>query len=60
MNYIELEDEQTLKDWLQEYEKPENQDKYILPNCMYGYESIRRELLRRDRIRGIMEDFNNE
>lgn len=56
-NSIEIESEETLKDWLTEYNKPENQEKITLPNCLYNYHEIVRELLRREHIKGVMEDW---
>ena len=57
--HIELEDTATLKAWYEEFNKPENEERYTLPNCIYGFFQIQRELVRRERIEGIMEDLSN-
>jgi hypothetical protein len=54
---IALEDTATLKAWYEEFDKPDNQERYTLPGVPYGFFQIQRELVRRDRIEGIMEDL---
>jgi hypothetical protein len=54
---IALEDDKTLKDWYEEFKK---HDSLILPNCIYSYYQIVRELLRRENIKGALEDWKND
>jgi hypothetical protein len=51
MNYIEIEDNKTLLNWLEEYNRESNLDKIILPNCIYNRHEIERELIRRENIK---------
>lgn len=47
---IEFEDKETLLKWHEEYNKEDNQDKIILPNCIYNRYEIERELVKRDNL----------
>ena len=49
--HIELEDEITLKVWFEEFCKPENIELLTLPNCLFSFPEIQRELLRRERLK---------
>ena len=48
--HIAWEDIETLIKWHDEFCKPENRDKIIIPNCIYSYHEIYRELVRRENI----------
>lgn len=49
--YIELEDEITLKVWHNLFCKPENIELLTLPNCLYSFTEIQRELTRREKLK---------
>lgn len=46
-NNIQLEDLETLKRWHEEFFREENLDKTFIPNCIYSYEEITKEIFRR-------------
>jgi hypothetical protein len=53
MNYIEIEDNKTLLNWLEEYNRESNLDKIILPNCIYNRYEIERELIRCENVKEL-------
>lgn len=60
MDRIEFYSDKEINNWYQEFQKEKNTDKVALPSIPFGWYTIIRELLRRENIKSLLDDFKSE
>lgn len=58
-NNIQLEDNETIQRWLEEYNTLENTERVYLKDCIYSFHEVVRESIKREYLKGDNHESKN-